>query len=83
MKKNQLTSSVLEQTDYSGMAPMQKKQVDMNNIMHRPEARGTPNKKINKEISSASGNWLVTDTKGQIGKDGSNYNQKNMRQNEM
>jgi len=55
----------------------------MNNIMHRPEARGTPNKKINKEISSASGNWLVTDTKGQIGKDGSNYNQKNMRQNEM
>ena len=32
MRKNQLTSNVLEQTDYSGMAPMTKKTIDMNNI---------------------------------------------------
>ncbi|MEC8142305.1 MAG: hypothetical protein VX071_02305, partial [Candidatus Thermoplasmatota archaeon] len=84
MKKNQLTSNVLEQTDYSQYAPMTKKAVDMNNYNHRPDGpTGSPKKKPSKELGSASGNWLNTDTKGQISKDYSNYNQKNMRQSEL
>ena len=84
MKKNQLTSNVLEQTDYSQFAPMTKKSVDMNNYNHKPDGpHGSPNKKVQKELESASGNWLNTDTKGQIRKDYTDYNQKNMKQNEM
>jgi hypothetical protein len=85
MKKNQLTSNVLEQTDYSQYTPMTKKSIDMNNFNHKGTDKppGSPNKKINREIGSASGNWLNTDTKGQISKDYTNYNQKNMRQNEL
>lgn len=63
---------------------MTKKSVDMNNYNHKPDGpNGSPNKKVQKELESASGNWLNTDTKGQIRKDYSNYNQKNMKQNEM
>merc|ERR1719454_1814373 len=85
MRKNQLTSNVLEQTDYSQYAPMTKKAVDMNNLGHKPDGppTGSPHKKVNRELGSASGNWLNTDTKGQISKDYSNYNQKNMRQSEL
>lgn len=56
----------------------------MNNIMHRnnDKPKGTPNKKPRTDIGSASNSWLMTDTKGQI-KDRENYNQKDMRQNEM
>lgn len=81
MRKNQLTSNVLEQTDYSQFAPMTKKSIDMNNLRHRgtDQLPGSPNKKVSKELGSASGNWLNTDTKGQINKDYTNYNQKNMR----
>lgn len=80
MKKNQLTSNVLEQTDYSHFTPMTKKSIDMNNYNHKPDGpNGSPNKKVSKELESASGNWLNTDTKGQIRKDYSNYNQKNMK----
>lgn len=84
MKKNQLTSNVLEQTDYSHFTPMTKKSIDMNNYNHKPDGpNGSPNKKVNKELESASGNWLNTDTKGQIRKDYTNYNQKNMKQSEL
>lgn len=85
MRKNQLTSNVLEQTDYSQFTPMTKKAVDMNNLGHKPDGPlGSPKKKAqNKDLGSASGNWLNTDTKGQISKDYSNYNQKNMRQSEL
>ena len=63
---------------------MTKKSVDMNNYNHKPDGpNGSPNKKVQKELESASGNWLNTDTKGQIRKDYSNYNQKHMRQNEL
>ena len=55
----------------------------MNNYNHRPDGpTGSPKKKVG-TLGSASGNWLSTDTKGQIGKDYSNYNQKNMRQSEL
>jgi len=75
MRKNQLSSNVLEQTDYSQFAPMTKKAVDMNNLGHKPDGpHGSPHKKVNRELESASGNWLNTDTKGQINKDYSNYN---------
>ena len=84
MKKNQLTSNVLEQTDYSQYMPMTKKSIDMNNYNHKPDGpHGSPHKKVQKELESASGNWLNTDTKGQIRKDYTDYNQKNMKQNEM
>ena len=63
---------------------MTKKSIDMNNLNHRSDKPvGSPNKKVNKELESASGNWLNTDTRGQINKDHSNYNQKNQRQNEL
>lgn len=64
---------------------MTKKAVDMNNLGHKPDGppTGSPHKKVNRELGSASGNWLNTDTKGQISKDYSNYNQKNMRQSEL
>ena len=56
----------------------------MNNLKHKSDRpTTTPNKKINTQISSASGNWLVTDTKGQVNRDGTGYNMKNMRGNEM
>lgn len=75
MKKNQLTSNVLEQTDYSQFAPMTKNRIDMDNLGHKKDGPiGSPNKKVNRELTSGSGNWLDTDTKGQIGKDYSNYN---------
>jgi hypothetical protein len=84
MRKNQLTSNVLEQTDYSQYAPMTKKAIDMNNLGHKTDKpMTTPNKRVNKELESASGNWLNTDTKGQIGKDYANYDQRNMRQSEL
>lgn len=85
MRKNQLTSNVLEQTDYSQFAPMTKNKIDMNNLNHKGTDKlpGSPNKKVNRELESASGNWLNTDTKGQIKKDYSQYNQKNMRQSEL
>ena len=65
MKKNQLTSNVLEQTDYSQFAPMTKKTIDMDNYNHKSDGpNGSPNKKVNKGLESASGNWLNTDVKG-------------------
>ena len=41
-KQKQLTSSVLEQTDYYQYLPMKKKQEDMNNFghVHKPKAQG-------------------------------------------
>lgn len=63
---------------------MSKKSVDMNNFNHKPDGpNGSPKKKINKELESASGNWLNTDTKGQINKDYSNYNGKSMKQSQL
>ena len=47
MKKNQLTSNVLDQTDYSHFTPMTKKSIDMNNYNHKPDGpHGSPNKKV-------------------------------------
>ena len=84
MRKNQLTSNVLEQTDYSQYAPMTKKAIDMNNLGHKGDRPvGSPNKKVNKELESASGNWLNTDTRGQISKNYDDYDQRNMRQSEL
>ncbi len=66
------------------MAPLNKKQIDMNNIQHKSDRpTTTPNKKINTQISSASGNWLVTDTKNQVNSDGTGYNMREKRGNEM
>ena len=52
----------------------------MNNYNHKPDGPvGSPNKKIRSDIGSASGNWINTDTKGQIKKDYTDYNQKSMK----
>ena len=59
---------------------MTKKTIDMNNYNHKPDGPvGSPNKKIRSDIGSASGNWINTDTKGQIKKDYTDYNQKSMK----
>lgn len=38
-KQNQLSSNVLEQTDYSHHAPLQRSKVDMDNIYAKPDPR--------------------------------------------
>ena len=61
LRQNQLGSSVLEQTDYSHFAPMQKKQVDMNNF-GADRNRVTSPKKATKDpaLSAAGGGWQST-----------------------
>ena len=85
MKQNQLTSGVLEQTDYSNYAPLSKNKVDMNNLYAKPDQpSGSPRKKVaNPDLGFATGNWTNTDTKGQIKKDYSNYDRKDMKQMQM
>lgn len=85
MRQNQLHSEVLEQTDYSNYAPLGRKQVDMNNMYSKPDGpKGSPNKKVvDRDLSYANGNWTSTDTKGQIKKDYTNYDRKDMKHQQM
>ena len=69
MRQQQLESNVLHQTDYSEFKPISKKRVDLDNYNHTPDGppQGSPAKKPNKGISSASNNWLNhTDNKKQL-----------------
>ena len=53
MKKNQLTSNVLEQTDYSHFTPMTKKSIDMNNYNPKTDDQnGSTNKKVKTKLES-------------------------------
>uniref|UniRef100_A0A7S3IEP1 Uncharacterized protein n=1 Tax=Strombidium inclinatum TaxID=197538 RepID=A0A7S3IEP1_9SPIT len=85
MKQNQLNSQVLEQTDYAHYAPLGKKAVDMNNIYAKPEVtKSSPGKKVvDPSLSYANGNWTDTDVKGQIKKDYSQYDRKDMKHKQM
>lgn len=85
MKQSQLESQVLEKTDYSKYAPSSKVMPDPNQPEdHEPVPKRSPKKKVlAKELAYANGNWTNTDTKGQIIKDYSNYNSKNMVQQQL
>ena len=79
LRQNQLNSQVLEQTDYTHFAPMQKKQIDMDNFHHQTDKRtGPANKKRNNELSATGGNWQTT---GQTNT--ANYSQYGRKQNQL
>jgi len=94
-RKEQLSSQVFEQTDYTEYAPMRRSQMDFNNMATKQRADDhmfsdilgqggyrrpkTPGRKLDKDLVLASNSWSTQDTKAQIKKDYTNYDRKGQK----